>query len=348
MNWTRDKIEVRVEGDTLHLGPVAITFQRTLRIPDDGHDYPLPPGLGLFPIRRVADYAARVPDSWRRHGGVFIPMWQREALWLRFTGTHWRPNALKVSVGKVNAVSGQPWSERLQREGRNGNQDYLVVPEQPWLDGINSGDGTIRQFVAMPLGMGYTVEGQVTGEERHGGLQLCVFEPKPGRFEKPKPPPPGVHYNMRAGGPMNALAACAPAAAAPGGLEMGLGAGGSMKQAIYPDRHGVDTWDQDNHARVFVHLCNSQLWREITGEAPPATPVSAETYTRHGYPWFDIYDEYKGDIQPSETLKGVKSVKEMDWEKGFGPQQDDSTVKISPGQVKNLPGTETAVGDGSW
>ena len=69
-------------------------------------------------------------------------------------GIHWRPNALKVAVGKVNAVSGQPWSERLKPEDRDGNQDYLVVPEQPWLDGINSGDGTIRQFVAMPLGDG--------------------------------------------------------------------------------------------------------------------------------------------------------------------------------------------------
>ena len=86
---------------------------------------------------------------------------------------------------------------------------------------------------------------------------------------------------------------------AAGGLEMGLGAGGSMKQDIYPDRHGLDTWDQDNHARVFVHLCNSHLWREITGEAPPETPVSAKTYTDHGYPWFDIYDEDKGDIKPS-------------------------------------------------
>ena len=185
MNWTTDKLEPRVDHDVLHIGPVAITFQRTLRIPDDGNDYPLPPGLGPFPIRRVADYAARVPDSWREHGGIFIPMWQREALWLRFEGIAWRPNALKVGVGKVNAVSGRPWSERLQPEDRDGNQDYVVVPEQPWLDGINSGDGTIRQFVAMPLGMGYTVEGQITGEERHGGIQLCVFEPKPGKFTKP-------------------------------------------------------------------------------------------------------------------------------------------------------------------
>lgn len=36
---------------------VSIVFQRTLRIPDDGTVYPLPPGLGAFPIRRVRDFA---------------------------------------------------------------------------------------------------------------------------------------------------------------------------------------------------------------------------------------------------------------------------------------------------
>ena len=43
-----------------------IEFQRTLRIPDDGNTYPLPPGLGSFPIYRVEDYATRVPACARR------------------------------------------------------------------------------------------------------------------------------------------------------------------------------------------------------------------------------------------------------------------------------------------
>ena len=151
----------------------------TLRIPDDGGHYPLPPSLGHFPVHRVEDYAARVPEQWRAHGGVFIPMYQREAAWLSFSAPHWRPQALKVAVGMVNAVSGDPWSEAIvpRRE-----QDYLVCPPQPWLDGINAGDGVVRQFVAMPLGMGYTAEGQLTGDERFGGIQLVSFEAKPGVF----------------------------------------------------------------------------------------------------------------------------------------------------------------------
>ena len=36
---------------------LTVTFQRTLRIPDDERTYPLPPGLGDFPLRHVDDYA---------------------------------------------------------------------------------------------------------------------------------------------------------------------------------------------------------------------------------------------------------------------------------------------------
>jgi len=34
------------------------------------------------------------------------------------------------------------------------------------------------------------------------------------------------------------------------GAEMGLGAGGKIKQEIYPDSYGFDTWDQDNYGQI--------------------------------------------------------------------------------------------------
>lgn len=95
-----------------------------------------------------------------------LPIYQREAMWLSFHASE--PTALQVGVGKVCAVSGLPWIEHLIGDPQN----YVALPRQPWLDGINSGDGFIRQFVAVPLGSGATVEGQVTGQETHGGVQL--------------------------------------------------------------------------------------------------------------------------------------------------------------------------------
>ena len=65
----------------------TINFQRTLRIPDDGKNYPLPPGLGSFPLKHVDDFSETVPSSWIEHGGVMLPMYQSEALWLN-TNAH--------------------------------------------------------------------------------------------------------------------------------------------------------------------------------------------------------------------------------------------------------------------
>lgn len=90
---------------------ITIRFQRTLRIPDDGRTYPLPPSLGEFPLRLVRDYVHRVPPEWARRGGVILPMYPREAMWLAFGGA---PHALKVGIGKVCAISGERWAEVLR------------------------------------------------------------------------------------------------------------------------------------------------------------------------------------------------------------------------------------------
>ena len=61
-----------------------ISFQRTLRIPDDDEIWPLPPGLGCFPIQHVDDFAAALPAQWKERGGVCFPMYQSEAMWIAF------------------------------------------------------------------------------------------------------------------------------------------------------------------------------------------------------------------------------------------------------------------------
>src|SRR5690606_38209480 len=153
----------------------SIEFQRTLRIPDSDQTYPLPPGLGRFPVRHVEDYADKLPAVTASRGGVLFPMWQAEAMWLNFRneGLGWRPNfpvAIKIAAGKINAVTGEPWRSGLHRNP----QDYMVSPGQPWLDGFAVEKGVIRQFVAMPLGEGYSVEEQLSGQAEWGGIQISV------------------------------------------------------------------------------------------------------------------------------------------------------------------------------
>lgn len=312
-------LNVRVEGNRVHIGErFSVSFQRTLRIPDDGGTYPLPPGLGLLPVHAVAENRRGAPETWKDED-FFVPMYQREALWLGFDAASWKPNAVKVGVGGIDAISGETWQSALQAEPQN----YIVCPDQPWLDGINAGSGFIRQFVAMPLGSGYTVEGQLTGEERVGGIQLVVYEPKPGRFPDTAPPEEG------------ATGARMMMAAAPAG-GMGLAAGGRMEQKIYRDPYGVDTWDIGNSASVFVHIVNSEQYEVITGRPAPPTPVTARAYTERGFPWFALYDETHDDIPAAERLARVKSTGELDEAKTGRKSDDDRPVDVPDGQIRKL------------
>ncbi|MEU2423438.1 hypothetical protein ABZ619_20855 [Streptomyces sp. NPDC007851] len=346
---------VRIDGNTLRLpGGAAVRFVRTLRLPETG-THALPPGLGEFPVRRVADYPDTVPAEWRARGGVMLPVYLREAMWLSFAGTA-RPVALQVGAGKVCAVSGKPWSDRLSQHPQN----YLVLPRQPWLDGINSGKGTVRQFVAVPLGLGATVEGQVTGEEVWGGVQLQSFSlseealaeyRRQERLRQERPARQRMRSTRSAGAfgaPLPVAAAApgaAPAARGPGPAPaaMGLGVGGSMHQEVHQDDRPLRDWAESPAGRVFVHLVTPPQWHRITGEAPPPSPVDRAAYTRAGLPWYDYYDEDARDLAPTGTLEAVKPV--GDWlGEDLEPWQQPTPDQVLP--LKDAPGKP--VEDGDW
>ncbi|MEU6276013.1 hypothetical protein ABZ871_26915 [Streptomyces populi] len=352
---------VRIDGNALRLpGGVRVRFVRTLRLPETG-THALPPGLGEFPVRSVGDHGDRVPAEWRARGGVMLPVYLREAMWLSFAGTA-EPAALQVGVGKVCAVSGAPWTSRLTRDPQN----YVVLPRQPWLDGINSGKGTVRQFVAVPLGLGATVEGQVTGEEVWGGVQLQSFPLEAGELaawreaehrraeeRRRMPRAPGAAMPMTAAPPAPGAAPRPGGAARPrvrstrsrarSAPAMGLGVGGSMRQEVYGDDRPLKAWAKEPAGRVFVHLVTPPEWRRITGEAPPPSPVDRAAYTRAGLPWFDHYDQDAADLAPTDALGSVQPV--GDWlGDDHEPWQQPSPRQVRP--LGDAPGKP--IEDGDW
>eukprot|EP01012_Entosiphon_sulcatum_P028421 TRINITY_DN3436_c0_g1_i1.p2 TRINITY_DN3436_c0_g1~~TRINITY_DN3436_c0_g1_i1.p2 ORF type:complete len:520 (-),score=98.77 TRINITY_DN3436_c0_g1_i1:1051-2610(-) len=106
-------------------------------------------------------------------------MRSREALWLSFETEGMRqPCAIRLTVGGVNVATGKPESE----PNADSRQDYLVCPEQKWLDGIcfpsaDGSGGTVRQFVAVPRGGGYSAGEQLqpTVSDATGGFFFRVF-----------------------------------------------------------------------------------------------------------------------------------------------------------------------------
>jgi hypothetical protein len=179
-------------------------------MPDDNKLHQLPQSLGTFPLYNVDAFRSRLPDHIAERSGIFFPMWQRgnhesslsspaesncefvciEAMWFGFENMSQNSKyVIRINMGNINAISGLPIQELA------GKQDYVVVPGQPWLDGVALEPGVARQFVAMPcksffkqqygssttkettvpVGGGYTVEGQITGNENFGGIQVEVI-----------------------------------------------------------------------------------------------------------------------------------------------------------------------------
>ena len=106
-------------------------------------------------------------------------------MWISFKSG--QPFAIQIFVGGVNAVSGDPAGDNeaimMRRlslmEEKKTIQDYVVTSKQLWLDGIATDNERVRQFVAMPLGSGYSVEAQVTGQDLVGGLQFHITPSTP-------------------------------------------------------------------------------------------------------------------------------------------------------------------------
>jgi hypothetical protein len=272
-----------------------IDFIKTLRIPDDGRHYPLPAGVGRFHLEHIEDHAERVPADWRKRGGALLPMYQSEALWLNFTGDY--PIAIKIATGKINAVTGEAWTNTLS----DNPQDYVVLSEQPWLDGYAIERGTVRQFVASQLGRGETVEEQITGKAEFGGIQIIAFPMKAEVYKE--------HFERPSDVLEDYLEIPAFLRRAPGTVsEMGIAPGGRIKQEIYDDDYGLDAWDLSAGARCFVHTVNSELWEELTGLAMPDKPITAKHYKEDSIPWFEYYAEDKKPLPGSKLLKSLKSL----------------------------------------
>jgi hypothetical protein len=433
-------LPVFVEGRSIRIGRhFKVSFCRTLRVPDDGKNYPLPAELGRFPLKAVTDYAGRVPQEWLETGGFFLPMYQSEAMFLEFEGQLWRPNIAKVGVGRINAVTGKPWDENIHAI----EQDYVLCPQQRWLDGINAGQGYVRQFVAMPLGKGYTVEEQVTDECKFGGIQIAAFSARPGIFPEIDPkeiinaklkpgdadlmagilklPPPyqGVlamqvlgyskekildalevsndvieryerveeersrsskGYKYGRGDGKHILLreiqveglsqleplirykdafSCLKSQILPPDVRhqfraddgirfrmarsddeqqsfsMGLAAGGRLKQKIIADSFGASTWNPSVKGSVFIHLVNSEVYKQITGECPPTRPMQAIHYQKLGVPWFSHYDDQAASVAPSRILSRIKSIFSLDQQRTNTDVSEES-IWIDPQKIQDI------------
>jgi hypothetical protein len=323
----------------LQVGPLAVTFHRTVRVAEGRTPAALPPGLGRMELYTVSDFRAACPATWE-DDAVFVCLHPGEALWMSFS-THPGPLAVICGAGGVNALTGELLKATLEKDA------YLVTPPQPWLDGWKDKDsGNVFQFVATEYrkGDGNTVAEQLIGaESKSGGIGLAVFEPLDRAKLKAEPvvDHSALHWmNESSGGamlgglspdcasddtwektrgPLIPTSASFSAPNKPGGqscgltslsrsfVEHGVGKGGAIVQKVYPDPHGIEVWKTIPVAVKAVYIVSSDAFEEITGKkAPP--PV--KTQEEHGgvVPWFKTHDQDKSDVAGSDKFTGLKSV----------------------------------------
>lgn len=308
----------------IEVAGMYLNFQRTTRVPE-GELSGLPAGLGSFPLYKVADFKSGCPEDWHAEG-YFMPMYPQEAMWMNFPNSFasQHPFAMMVAAGNINAVTGKqiPYKNVKGKRGAQtleirleDPQNYLVVPPQPWLDGWKAPDDKIYQFVAAELGSGQTVEGQITGKEDVGGIQIAVFHPKPGLDLIPKSRP---REYIESGG---LLGYDGPALMSLGGSShmrgafasksltaMGLGRGGEIRQKVYDDPHGLQVWQEEPAGKTLLYIVSSEGFQEITGVAAPPTPVPYAEYQKKGMPWFEVHDGKLKDTPGSDVFEKLQPV----------------------------------------
>lgn len=300
-------------------GLVDITFQRTLRVAETGLNG-LPPGLGMFPLRSVDSLGDRATPTMAERGGVVMPIYQREAMWLSFHANV--PVAIQIATGLRCAVTGDKLDKRL----RHRQQNFIVGTTQPWLDGFKTESGEVRQFVAARLGDGATVEEQLSDEAPVGGVQIVVWELTDEALERwlatrrrwsdSFEVSDGICYSIE---PLACM------------TSMGVGAGGLIRQEIFKSEFAKADWRREPSARVWVHLTDANNWTALTGEAQPSTPVTAQQYSDWGFPWFDYFDADRVDVDGSPVLAAVKTVGTV-----LGVPDDGASMHPSAASVRHL------------
>jgi hypothetical protein len=239
------------------------------------------------------------------------------------------PCAIKIGTGRINVLNGRRWTERLS----TAEQDYLVAPPQPALDGFRTReDDVVRQFVAVPLGRGYSAEEQTTGKAEHGGIQVVLHPMKNARYELLR-----AEHAAAGGGGQKGPGWAKDVMSLDGAAEptpMAIAAGGRLRERIIADPFGIDCWDQSARIRCFFTLIDAGEWPSITDTPAPTAPFTTADYEREGLPWFEYYGDGLPAAGGASDVVEVKSMRDINAAGGLPSLGADGTIE--PREVRRL------------
>lgn len=256
-------------------------------------------------------------------------------MWVNFQSRNNKKFAIRPFLGGVNGISGEALNGNMASLLRRMNslapkQDYIVLPEQNWLDGIATSPGIVKQFVATKMApphretnqkstgkaksdgntssvpkseddkdvqIGATVEWQVTGQDTVGGIQLQVI-------------PSFNVEDMRAGSMKDVC---------------NIRGDKCMSSYLYPVPHGARNFDvfkspKEEGLQVgdLIHIKDMKIQREdrkkVVGDIFAEAPITLTTqdvielevcYPEARELIFNIY--HPGALEPEISLKVLAS-----------------------------------------
>ncbi|KAK3983990.1 hypothetical protein QBC44DRAFT_386104 [Cladorrhinum sp. PSN332] len=217
---------------------------------------------------------------------------------------------------RVNAISGRPYKPNGRLSAVEEDRDYVVVPGQPWIDGIATEPGVVRQFVASPFGSRESVEAYVKAEETEGGIMFEIVG-----ILQPPPLPPFVPVRIPTS-PQHRWKA-------PDVLIE------EVKNMI-AEQHGQDglpmySFDQDLNVRTHrdmdsmrlifsgkqLEILNSKTFTKAVSLPPPMKSMALRQYEEKGGILFS-FPEPASDIKGEfSTLKETEGVDEEEWVESY-------------------------------
>ena len=357
----------------MKIGPLDITFHRTVRVSEGRAPSNLPPSLGHMKVYNVKDYRTNCPASWE-DDAVFVALHETEALWMSFNNSN--PVAALVGAGGINAITGEKLGTKLEKD------NYLVAPPQPWLDGWKAEDSTVYQFVGTEYkgGEGNTVGEQLIGaESKTGGIGIAVFEPIDRTKLKKEHAPSemfgggaylnevqvasfsGVPDNQGSGyvdkitfhdsletmTPTNYYGSSPICASAASFSSKGLTRKG-LTRSMMPEM-GVGKGGKITQ-KIYPDPYGLEVWKDapvavgviylvnaqVAAEITGETVAAPSTHDAYNGKWFGLQDADKADVAGSEKFAGLKSAASA-----FPGNTDNVTEKI-PIQTAT---TEKIIGD---
>lgn len=337
----------------------TVTLEKTIRVRNDGKTHDLPPSRGQF--------------SFYMHGTErLVPIGHEEALWFSFsmnTGVF----AVKILTGGINAITGEKETSQdrtvLRNNGAQGfGQNYMIIPGQPWLDGFKKHQGTVSQFIAVPLGKGRSVEEKLE-QTKSGSIQIMVI-PLKKEIQEQEIMARTLKYqdvDEIVGIMRNNVQKVLERDSILGDLEdksehlhrfekkscklgkspkknlakMGLGAGGSIAQEIIRSHRSVDDFDPAQAQYIELSLVDAKQWSQLTKlPIPPRAPTEKE-YTDAGGLWFDYISGHPTvDVDPKSRLLSLDQQDKLTALSPENPEHDlpeDQLIHLGNQKSKGQP-----------